>query len=286
MTMKMLYLSDLDGTLLHADQRTGDETNRILNELIARGCPFSYATARAFETASGVTAGLNVVLPVAVHNGAMIVDANTRNPVFLARFSRAEIQKIIAAFGAEELLPVAYSVLDGRNRFSYLLARCGAGQRAFLNTRIGNARGSERAREIFDERQISDGDVFYFSCIAERERLARVYRALQSDFRCFFYRERYSGDWWLEVMRRDVSKASAALKIKEATGCDRLVCFGDDINDVPLFEVADECYAVDNAIDELKQIATGVIASNEEDGVARWLETHFGRSGKGEEWNF
>ena len=40
------------------------------------------------------------------------------------------------------------------------------------------------------------------------------------------------------------------------------------------FEASDECYAVGNAVDELKKIASGIILSNEEDGVARWLIEH------------
>ena len=39
---------------------------------------------------------------------------------------------------------------------------------------------------------------------------------------------------------------------------------------LPLF--ADESYAVQNAVGELKAAATGVIAPNGEDGVVRWLE--------------
>ena len=38
-----------------------------------------------------------------------------------------------------------------------------------------------------------------------------------------------------------------------------------------MFEISDDCYAVPNAMEELKAVATGIIESNEEDGVARWL---------------
>lgn len=50
--------------------------------------------------------------------------------------------------------------------------------------------------------------------------------------------------------------------------------FGDGKNDIDMFELADESYAVSNAVPELKEAATGVIASNDEDGVARWLLEH------------
>ena len=53
--------------------------------------------------------------------------------------------------------------------------------------------------------------------------------------------------------------------------CDKIVCFGDGKNDVSIFEISDECYAVANAEPEVKAIATAVIESNEADGVAKWL---------------
>ena len=47
--------------------------------------------------------------------------------------------------------------------------------------------------------------------------------------------------------------------------------YSDSLDDIPMFEMSDECYAVENAVPELKAVATGVIASNEDDGVAKWL---------------
>ena len=51
--------------------------------------------------------------------------------------------------------------------------------------------------------------------------------------------------------------------------------FGDGKNDIDMFQMADKSYAVANAHDELKQYATEVILSNNEDGVARWLEANY-----------
>ena len=49
------------------------------------------------------------------------------------------------------------------------------------------------------------------------------------------------------------------------------MCFGDNLNDLPMFAVADEAYAVENAKDEVKAAATGVIGSNVQMGVVRYL---------------
>jgi len=67
----------------------------------------------------------------------------------------------------------------------------------------------------------------------------------------------------------------AILKLKALLGCEKVVCFGDGRNDLSMFEIADACYAVGNAVDELKAIATGVIGKNDDDAVARWLLEHY-----------
>lgn len=71
------------------------------------------------------------------------------------------------------------------------------------------------------------------------------------------------------------TKSNAILQLKGLYECDRVVSFGDGVNDIPMFKISDECYAVANAVDQLKEIATDVIASNDEDGVARWLSENF-----------
>jgi hydroxymethylpyrimidine pyrophosphatase-like HAD family hydrolase len=54
-----------------------------------------------------------------------------------------------------------------------------------------------------------------------------------------------------------------------------VICFGDGKNDLSMFALADECYAVENAAEELKAIATGIIDCNDQDGVAKWLLAQF-----------
>lgn len=70
------------------------------------------------------------------------------------------------------------------------------------------------------------------------------------------------------------SKSHAAQQLKELLCCERLVVFGDGRNDLDLFEIADECYATQNADPALKEIATGIIGSNDADSVALWLQEH------------
>ena len=76
-------------------------------------------------------------------------------------------------------------------------------------------------------------------------------------------------------MPLDTSKARAIRQLQSLLNCEKLVVFGDGKNDMDMFELADESYAVQNAHEDLKRIATGIISSNDEDGVAKWLDENF-----------
>ena len=82
---KTLYLSDLDGTLLRSDQTLSAYTCSVIGRLVRAGVHFSYATARSIDTAARVTKGMEVDIPVIVHNGAFIVDSVSRRPIWSAK---------------------------------------------------------------------------------------------------------------------------------------------------------------------------------------------------------
>jgi hydroxymethylpyrimidine pyrophosphatase-like HAD family hydrolase len=76
-------------------------------------------------------------------------------------------------------------------------------------------------------------------------------------------------------MHKNANKGNAAIKLKEILNCDKIISFGDAINDIHIFHISDECYAVENAVEELKNKSTGIILSNDNDGVAKWLNINY-----------
>ena len=53
------------------------------------------------------------------------------------------------------------------------------------------------------------------------------------------------------------------------------MCFGDNLNDLTMFEESDIKIAVGNAVPELKELADFVALPNENDGVAKWLAENY-----------
>jgi len=75
------------------------------------------------------------------------------------------------------------------------------------------------------------------------------------------------------VFRCGVSKAAAVLKLKSFLGADRLTVYGDHLNDLPMFAVADESVAVSNALPEVLSAASRIIGPNTLPSVAMDMST-------------
>lgn len=272
--MQTLYVTDLDGTLLNSNDRISQYSIETINGLVAKGMQFTYATARSLVSASVVVKGLSTTIPVIAYNGALIIHPATGEVISSLSFTEEEAGYLSGVLRENGANPLVYAYVDGVERVSYVAGRENEGIQRYLDMR----KGDRRFRPLSDETCLYQGDIFYFTCIADREELAPMYEIFAGDgrFRCTLQQELYRPEYFLEIMPKKASKAEAIKRLKEIWHCDRVVSFGDAINDIPMFEISDECYAVANAVPELKTHATGEIASNDEDGVAKWL-AQFGR---------
>jgi len=264
--MKTLYVSDLDNTLLRSDGTVSEYTARVLEYLCGKGLIFTYATARSHSTAAKAVGDLGSLYAV-VYNGAFTVENDTGRRVFQSTFPPEESKAVLDALERLGTHPRVFALIDGKERFTYTEKHLESlGAQEYFRTRAGDP----RARlGTWDD--LYEGDIFTISCTDKREALLPCYERLREDHRCLFYKDSYSPDWYLEILPRKATKACALLRLKEILGCERVVAFGDGVNDFSMFEVADECYAVSNADPRLKEMATGIIGSNDEDGVARYL---------------
>ena len=105
-----------------------------------------------------------------------------------------------------------------------------------------------------------------------------LYKSISNDVRmcCHYYEDVYNkGFFLMESMSRKATKKNGIIFLREYLDAKKLICFGDNLNDLNMFEAADESYAVDNAHPRLKEAADKIIGSNDEDGVAQCLKKLF-----------
>ena len=269
---KTLYVTDLDGTLLNKNDRINPKSIEIINSLVEKGMAFTYATARSLVSASVVTQGLSTNIPVIAYNGAFIFQPATGKILSRAYFSSEEMTPAADVIRSYGVSPLVYSFINGVEKVSWNPVHENDGVKRYLSLR----QGDRRLRPVENDAALYEGEIFYFTCIGTRDELMPVYDAFVNDarYRCTIQQELYRPEYFCEIMPVGATKAKAIRKLKEICGCDKVISFGDAINDIPMFEISDECYAVENAVEELKAAADGVIQSNENDGVATWLEQH------------
>ena len=273
--MKTLYVTDLDGTLLNSNSSISEYSKNIINGLVERGLLFTYATARSLTSASVVAKGLSTEIPIIAYNGAFIVEPSN-GKILSSNFITEEQKEFLKeTFQKHNVSPLVYAYVEGVEKVTWRTAMENEGIQHYLNVRKGDKRFNPLTEESADRLYL--GDSFYYTCIGEKEELQPVYEALKDHeaFNVLFHQEIYRPEYWCEILPKKATKANAIAELKKLWGCDRVVSFGDAVNDIPMFEISDECYAVENAVEELKKIATGIIGSNEEDGVAKWLKENW-----------
>jgi hydroxymethylpyrimidine pyrophosphatase-like HAD family hydrolase len=270
-----LYVSDLDGTLLLPDGTLGDRTVAVVNALIAGGGLFTYATARGYESSSRVTDRLRLELPVITYGGAVLADPGTGVPSRVAQVPQEAVAAVLRATeGPGPVQPILFVNHGGRDRVCWLPGYSTPSVEGYLSRRAGDP----RLLPLRGWHEIDPGQVFSLAVLGPKEPLARLSDTLAGPLGACHVtvsEEIYApGQYWLEVGSLDGTKAAALEAVVSAVAADRLVCFGDNMNDLPMFAMADESLAVANATDEVQRSATGVIGPNTAEGVAEWLNAH------------
>lgn len=272
--MKTLFISDLDGTLLNRDSVLSPYTVQTLNRLTEEGMLFTYATARSLHSASVVARGFTPKVPAVYHNGVILAEPATGKTIFSACFSEGQRRELEELLQAYPPAPLVFSFINGEERVSWNTAQENEGIRCYLQHR----KGDKRLRPLDSMRGLLDGEVFTVTYIESRENLEDLHREFlnRGYTSIVFQQEIYREEYWLEVMPNGTSKADGVQRLKEMLGCDKAVVFGDALNDLPMFHCADFGLAVENAVLELKAAADSVIGkTNQEDGVAWWLEKYW-----------
>ncbi len=273
--MRTLYISDLDGTLLNDNAVLSDFSRKNLKILVENGLLFTVATARTKATVKEMFSDVGLQLPWILMNGVLIYDPKNDRIISSNEISKADAEKILSAykkygktpmlyFLKENYLEIHYKTLDNIFQKQYVEARQNLTEKKFKECKEGLCINS-------------DDRLVYMVSLDKKEILHPICEEIRSlgSVTCAFYRDNYTDCNFMECMNGTVSKGVAADKIKELLGIDRIIAFGDNLNDLPLFEIADECYAVSNACPELKEVAAGIIDSNNNDGVVRFILNNF-----------
>lgn len=270
--MQTLYITDLDGTLLTPNAVLSDETIAILNKLMEQGLEFTCATARTPATVTYILEPLDIHVPAIMMNGVLIYDLATKIYEKVEYLEEEYFAQILNYMRDLNLKAFVYGI-HNNTLSTYYESISNDAMNTFMMERVTRYNKVFTQVESFD--RINRKDVIYCLFLDKKNVLDPLYNLVKDmkDISCSFYKDVYFDDiYCLEVYNKNATKYNGVKYIKETYGYDRIVAFGDNLNDIPLFKASDECYAVSNARPELKEMAHAIIESNTEDGVANYLE--------------
>ena len=271
MNSKTLYISDLDGTLLDSGATLPEFSRQGLKTLCENGMNISVATARTAATVVGILDGTGINIPAVLMNGVCVFDLRKKEYVRVNPVNGKAKEEIVKAVHSCALAGFFYEI-DGTSLRTYYENLSSPGAVEFMRERQEKYGKVFIKIDSFDD--IIERPLVYYSVsdTEEKTRPAADILGKAEGLRCEYYKDIYKDDcFYLEICDEKASKRTAVEFLKEKYGFTRVVGFGDNYNDLPLLEACDEFYAVENAVDIIKEKADGIIESNNDGGVVKYL---------------
>lgn len=261
-----LIAIDLDGTLLTEKQTIAPRTKAALAAARKAGHHIVISTGRPFRASRTYYQELQLNTPIINYNGAFV--HHPRRPewgVFHNAIAQTTASAIVTACEAAGVDNILAEV----------------GDHAFLHS------PDPFVADLFELKPpyVQTGHLNVLlkqdpTCLlirAEQDVLYKVQKELAIDHDTVESRLWRAPFHCLEVIRKGMNKAVALQRVAHSLNVtrERIIAFGDEENDVEMLRFAGIGVAMGNAVQSAREAADEVTASNEEDGIALFLEQQF-----------
>ncbi len=265
-----LLAFDMDNTLLLPDKSLSTRNAQALKQLHANGKHIILTTGRPLPNVAPFIEQLGLTQSddyVILFNGGMIKNTHTNENILNRHFILKDMQ---AAFHIITDLGLPIDIVAEKQVYSI--------------TDFGQSDYVKLVNGIVPYQQVALADlpndlVFNkFVIYADEAQLDHLETVLQQhpelNHILSFVRSRRI---LLEIVPSGVNKGSALSALLEHFNltAENLMAFGDEENDYPMLKLAKVGVAMDNAIPQIKDIATDITKSNADDGVGVFLEKYF-----------
>ncbi len=249
-----LLLFDLDGTLLQSDKTISKRTLNTLKVCRDKGILIGVSTSRSEQNSMTF---LEELMPdILISSGGALVKKGSEY-IYKAEFSEAETKNMIETARAVcgQDCEITIDTIDAH----------------YWNYKIDPKKNDQSWGDSIytDFDNFSECALKMCVEIFNDEKAKELENKLE-ECDCI----RFSDGYWYKFTKKNVTKENAIIKIIDACGIDieSVVAFGDDFADIGMLELCGLGVAMGNAIDTVKDRANVVIGSNDEDGIAVFIE--------------
>ncbi len=247
MNIKMI-VTDLDDTLLRDDKTISEKTAFVLKQCREKGLKISYATGRGGS--AKVLVNSDWFDGYVCMNGALAYSGE--GLVYSKLMSMESVRDLLAA----------------ADKAGIKIAAEAQGWH-YANFAVSEVWNYIQNYVLADFKKLDIKAEKIYAIIEKQSDLDLIKNHLSDDLHIYESRDN------LAMIMRSQAKKSAAVKALAASfgiGLHEIAAFGDDINDIDLLKQCGIGVAMENALDVVKAVADFICGTNNEDGVAVWLE--------------
>jgi len=269
---------DLDGTALLPDNSMGGRTVRCLKGLVARGIQVMVCTGRAIESSQHYYNAIGATGPMVFFNGAEVADVPD---VKIISSNLTGLDVIDYGIDLARSMDIHYQVffpprgtpLQGAPREALLIEKQRP-ESEMYHRHTGIVPVVADLKAVIKEPETKGCFKAMFICDPGLH--DEIRRKMAGRFGDSIYMAR-SFPTFLEIMNNGVSKGEGLKTAMKCRGLkmEELIAFGDEENDLPMFNVAGFSAAPSSAKEIVRQAADFVFGSNAEEGLAAFLENLF-----------
>ncbi|KRQ88016.1 putative phosphatase YwpJ [Caloramator mitchellensis] len=269
MKYKMIAM-DMDGTLLNSKKEITERTKLALKKADEKGVKLVVCTGRIFTSALYYANLIGTKAPIIASNGAYIREKDNNNVIYEKALDKDYVEKIVIkaeGFGFYPHIFTTETIYSKKLIYSS------------KNYTLWNEKMPKEERvkiKIVDDliEIAKKHDILKIVVMSDDvEKLFKLKQIIKDNFEVSVFS---SFDNNFEVMARDISKGNAVKVLADFYGfnLEEVVCIGDNENDISMIQYAGLGVAMANATEELKSVADLIIDSNDNEGVAKFIEEY------------
>ena len=261
-----IVLCDVDGTLINSKGEITLKTKEAIKNCKKHGILFGIATGRPVASIEGLIPDWGIEEDVDIilgFNGALVKDY-ALNKVFESDLISGKY--LVEVLREYEHLDSGFGIFVDKTIYVNKIS----------NQTLAIAKRNKFQLIVCDLiEEFKDKSVFKMLAINETDKTNEVIDYYNKNHISPYYKGVKTSPNLFEFMDPNVSKCHGIEKLAQAHDCtmQNICVFGDEMND---FEMIRDCYgiAMGNANPKVKEVAKFVTLSNEEDGIAYYLNNY------------
>lgn len=266
-----LCVCDMDGTLLNSNGLISKENERALKALREKGVEVIIASGRTDLMLKSFIKQLNLRDHIICCNGAMIKNIENGEIIYQKSIDRETVNEAIKYCYDKKVNFLVYTkdkVYSNQNNPR-------AKHYVDLNRNLPEELNIPIEFIEQDNSKFDDLAVFKILIIEKYDDKKDLHERHFSMFNNLSVVSSATG--LLDIMAADISKGNAVKALSEKLGVDlrEVIAFGDNYNDIEMFNAVGFPIAMENSVDEVKSVAKYITTSNDESGVAYAINNIF-----------